>query len=129
MLNNKNMHDNVHQLVLPIETKIMIPKDDPVRLPSQIMEGLDYSNLCKAHSAKGKNFLKNKYKFYVAFPGAKAAGQCYYCKISYTRLENCIEDLFNQLIIKLSYLDEIKYRNIFIDETKIEANANKDSFI
>jgi hypothetical protein len=45
------------------------------------------------------------------------------------RLADIIEDLFNQLIEKLGELGEIEYKNIFIDGTKIEANANKYSFV
>lgn len=45
------------------------------------------------------------------------------------RLESCIDNLFNQLIIKLGELEEIKYKNIFIYGTKIEANANKYTFV
>ena len=45
------------------------------------------------------------------------------------RLSSCIENLFNQLIKKLGEMNEIKYENIFIDGTKIEANANRYSFV
>lgn len=37
------------------------------------------------------------------------------------RLESCIDNLFNQLIVKLGELEEIRYKNIFIDGRKIEA--------
>ena len=33
----------------------MIPKDEPVRLLSRIMEGLDYRRLYNAYSTKGRN--------------------------------------------------------------------------
>lgn len=39
------------------------------------------------------------------------------------------EDLFYQLIKKLLELKEVKLENIFIDGTKIEANANKYTFV
>lgn len=45
------------------------------------------------------------------------------------RLTNCIENLFNQFIIKLGELNEIRFKNIFIDGTKIEAYANRYSFV
>ena len=40
-----------------------------------------------------------------------------------------IEDLFYQLINKLIELNEIDLENVFIDSTKIEANANKYTFV
>jgi transposase len=45
------------------------------------------------------------------------------------RLSGIVEDLFNQLVVKLGELGEIRYENIFIDGTKIEANANKYTFV
>ena len=45
------------------------------------------------------------------------------------RLVPVIEDLFYQLVNKLIEMDEVSYTNVFIDGTKIEANANKYSFV
>ena len=44
-----------YQLILPLNIEFLIPKDDPVRLLSQIMEELDYSELKKGYSSKGRN--------------------------------------------------------------------------
>lgn len=45
------------------------------------------------------------------------------------KLITCIDNLFNQLVAKRADLDEIKFENIFIDSTKIEANANRYTFV
>jgi len=45
------------------------------------------------------------------------------------RIGDVIEDLFSQLVLALIELNEINYTNIFIDGTKIEANANKYTFV
>ena len=45
------------------------------------------------------------------------------------KLSSEIEDLFYQLISKLHELGEIKFENLFVDGTKIEANANKYTFV
>lgn len=45
------------------------------------------------------------------------------------RLSECCEDLFYQLVMKLRERGEIKYEHLFVDGTKIEANANKYSFV
>ena len=44
-------------------------------------------------------------------------------------LENCIEELFNELILKLKDQNALEFKNIFIDGTKIEANANRYTFV
>lgn len=45
------------------------------------------------------------------------------------RLIGAIDDLFNQLIAILVKNNEINFNNIFIDGTKIEANANRYTFV
>ena len=45
------------------------------------------------------------------------------------RLSEVIEELFYQLIEVLFELGEVKFENIFVDGTKIEANANKYTFL
>jgi len=42
------------QLMLPMDTEILIPADDPVRLASAQLEELDYSKLYRAYSPKGR---------------------------------------------------------------------------
>ena len=57
---------NVYQLVFPVETGILIPEDDSVRLLSQIMEELDYTNLIRAYSPKGE-IQKFHRRFYLKY--------------------------------------------------------------
>ncbi len=45
------------------------------------------------------------------------------------RLVGVIEDLFYQLTEKLYKLGELSYKNMFVDGTKIEANANRYTFV
>lgn len=45
------------------------------------------------------------------------------------KLVPVIEDLFYQLIERLVDMNEVSYTNVFVDGTKIEANANKYSFV
>ena len=45
------------------------------------------------------------------------------------RLEPILDDLFNQFIVKLYENNELELKNLFIDGTKIEANANKYTFV
>ena len=45
------------------------------------------------------------------------------------RLVDVIEDLFYQFTDKLMQMGEVSFANVFIDGTKIEANANRYSFV
>ena len=45
------------------------------------------------------------------------------------RLEPMLDDLFNQFIVKLYENNELELKNLFIDGTKIETNANKYTFV
>ena len=40
-----------------------------------------------------------------------------------------MENLFYQLVLKLSELGEAEFKNVFADGTKIEANANRYTFV
>ena len=44
-------------------------------------------------------------------------------------MNGCAEGLFYQLVQKLSEIGEIEFESMFVDGTKIEANANKYSFV
>jgi transposase len=135
----------------------LIPKDDSVRLLSQILEELEYTKLMKAYSPKRRNSAvipKNLFKVMVyaymndlfstrkieeacgrdinfiwLLQGEKAPDHNTIARFRTDRLTSIVEDLFNQFIKKLEELGEIEYKHIFIDGTKIEACANKYSFI
>lgn len=163
MLTNKFTQKNytnnkeVYQLVFPIATEILIPKDDSVRLLSQVMEELDYKILNKAYSNKGRNpvvlpknlfkiliyaYMNNIYSsraiekacrrdinFIWLLQGQKAPDHNTIARFRTGRLGDIIDSLFYQLVKKLKEMGEIEYKNIFIDGTKIEANANKYTFV
>lgn len=155
-MNTKNII-NIHQIGLPIDVEIIIPKDDSVRLLYEITEGLNYSKLNKAYSTNGRNSVilpetlfrilvygymegiyssrklekscKRDINFRWLLQGQKAPSHNTIARFRTKRLENCIEDLFAQLVIKLGELNELQYKALFIDGTKIEANANRYSFV
>lgn len=158
-LTHKNYNNNYenYQLILPIETGILIPEDDSVRLLSQIMEELDYTILMKAYSQKGRNpevlpknlfkillyaYMNNIYSsrkiekacqrdinFMWLLQGHKAPDHNTIARFRTKRLINIIDNLFSQFVTKLQELGEVEYKNIFIDGTKIESMANKYTFV
>jgi len=147
----------VYQLKISSETEVLIPCDDSVRLLNEILEGLDYTSLTRAYSRRGRKPTTTPvtmFKILVyggmdkTYSGRDLSSACRR-DINYmwllgdepapshdalTRfrsgpLTRCAEDLFYQLVKKLRELDEIKYKHLFPDGSKIEANANKYSFV
>jgi len=154
---NYNNINNVYQLVFPIETEILIPQDDSVRLLSQILEGLNYKKLYKAYSSKGRKSAvepkilfkimayaysiniyssrkietacKRDINFMWLLQGNKAPDHSTIARFRKDYLANAIDDIFYQLVHYLHEISEVSYENIFIDGTKIEANANRYTFV
>ena len=44
-------------------------------------------------------------------------------------MNGCAEGLFYQLVQKLSEIGEIEFESMFVDGTKIEANADRKSVV
>lgn len=146
-----------YQLVLPLNVEMLIPANDSVRLLSEIMDQLDYSTLYKAYSRKGRKtavsprnlfkiivygYMNNLYtsrsleqacrrdiNFMWLLEGAKAPDHNTIARFRSKRVATAAEDLFYQLVELLKEQQEIGFENLFVDGTKIEANANKYSFV
>lgn len=147
----------MHQIDFPIKTLFIPKKDDSVRLLFEVTEGLNYKKLYDTYSTLGRNtvidtvilfriivygYMNKLYSsreieracnrdinFIWLLQGQKAPDHNTIARFRVNHLEKCINDLFNQLIIKLGDMNDIEYKNIFIDGTKIEANANKYAFV
>jgi transposase len=156
---NKNYTENsqIYQLKLPLELSGLIPEDDSVRLLSQILEELNYTKLHQAYSAKGRNpvvdpktmfkiliyaYSQNIYSthkieaackrdinFMWLLAGQKAPDHSTIARFRQKYVSDAVEDLFYQIVNLLHELKEIEYENVFIDGTKIEANANRYTFV
>ena len=146
-----------YQLKICSETDILIPSDDSVRLLNEILEELNYTELLRAYRGRGRKpgtspVTMFKILVYGAMDGKYTSRKLESaCRrdINYMwllgdesaphhdalnrfrsgKLSEVSEDLFYQLVRKLRELDEIKYEHLFVDGTKIEANANKYSFV
>lgn len=147
-----------YQLVLPLSLEGLIPEDDSVRLLSHILEGLDYTELYKAYSSTGRNpavepqtmfkimtyaYSQNIYStrkietacrrdinFRWILAGQKAPDHATISRFRRNYLsDGVIDRLFYQMVLVLYDAGEIQFENAFIDGTKIEANANKYTFV
>lgn len=145
------------QLVFPINFEINIPADDSVRLLSNVLEEIDYTELYRAYSRKEKicaaspknlfkvlvyAYMNNIYSsrqietackrdinFMYLLEGAKAPDHNTIARFRSSRLKNVVDGLFNQVVLLLKDYGELSCENLFVDGTKIEANANKYTFV
>ena len=155
---NYNEFNDNYQLILPLNLENLIPEDDSVRLLSHVLEGLDYTKLYKAYSSVGRKpavepkimfkilsyaYSQNIYSsrkiekackrdinFRWLLQGYKSPDHVTISRFRKDYLSNeIIEDLFYQQVNYLATQNEILFENVFIDGTKIEANANRYSFV
>ena len=73
--------------------------------------------------------MHKRYQFHLAVKWRKRTYHSEIARFRSKRLTECSEELFYQLVKKLAFMGEIKYEHLFVDGTKIEANANKYSFV
>lgn len=146
-----------YQLVLPLSLEGLIPEDDSVRLLSHELEDLDYSLLYQAYSAKGRNpavdpktmfkiltyaysqaiyssrkmerACRRDINFMWLLAGSKAPDHSTIARFRTGFLAGACEDLFYQWVRKLAAMGELSKETVFIDGTKLEACANKYTFV
>lgn len=152
-----NENQREYQLVMPLNLEEIIPEDDSVRLLSLILDELDYGELNRAYSALGRKpstpprimfkvmmygshcgvFSSRKIQsachrdinFRWLLEGYAAPSKSRIAEFRQKRLQGAIEGLFNQLVLALHRMGEVSFDHLFVDGTKIEANANKYSFV
>ena len=146
------------QVVLPLDLGLRLPEDKSLSLLIEITEGMDYRELYAAYErreAAGEASAKQLFQLvvfgflngYYSLRSISAA--CRYDvrmmyllqgrkAPSHERLGDFIrnrlagdvmENLFYQLVEKLLEQGHISFANLFVDGTKIEANANRYGFV
>ena len=158
-LNHKNYSkfSTVRQLVLPLDYSQLISETEPVRLLDAVLEELDYTALLRLYSPQGRKstvppeilfkiivfaMLEGIYslraiqhqcrvniQYMWLLQGYKAPSHMTIGRF-YERLTvSVLEDLFAQFIHVLSEIDAVTMDEVYIDGTKLEANANRYSFV
>jgi len=135
----------------------VILADDSVRLLDEIVEGMEHDALRRAYKRGGRKPATNPVtllkillyammegiyssrkialacrrdiNFIWLLDGAKPPNHSEIARFRSKRLAECAEALFYQLVEALYERGEIRYEHLFVDGTKIEANANKYSFV
>lgn len=134
----------------------MIPADDSVRLLNAVLERMDYRKLHAAYSRLGRierspeslfkvlvyGYMNGIYSsrkleqacrrdvnFMYLLGRAPAPDHATIARFRSERLTDVVEDLFSQLVKLLAEAGELSLYSVFIDGTKLEANANRYSFV
>lgn len=145
------------QVSISLDYEFNIPENDPVVLLCEEMERLDYTQLYEAYSRDGRSpavspkvmfmllvfgYMNNIYssreivkacnydiRFMYILNGENIPSHSSICRFRSKRLQGVIDDLFSQFVLHLKDKGEISGKNIFIDGTKIEAYANRYTFV
>lgn len=144
-----------NQVALSLEIEKDLPEKDPVFKLVEICESLDYSKLEKEYLRTWRKYnpatmfillvygyMRRLYssrdieeacntdiRFMWILGREGAPDNSTIARFQNERLVPVIEDLFYQLVNKLIEMGEVSYSNVFVDGTKIEANANKYTFV
>ena len=145
------------QTILPLDYGLMIPEDEPVRLLDLIFEEVDYKEIQGLYSSKGRKSsipprILTKLYIFAMMEGIYSTRaiqrQCQvnlqykwllegYPAPSHMTIQRffarltlpVIENLFIQVLNIIANYDSITFDEVFIDGTKIEANANRYTFV
>lgn len=152
----KNYSENTdgYQLKLPLNIETIIPEDDSVRLLSQFVEAMDltdlYSTYERIKSVTPRTLLKivlysymngdyssrsmelnckRDINFMFLLEGAPVPDHATFARFRSIHFAPCARRILAEMSNTLFDLGEISGETIFIDGTKIEACANKYTFV
>ena len=162
-MKNSNYHEEYkafqenNQLVLILNSEILLPENDPVRVTSAQLEELDYRKLYEAYSSRGRKSVNDprvlfkvmaygyqcgifstrkleeacKYRvdFMWLLENGKAPDHSTLSRFRTGRCAEAVEDLFYQYVKYLEKQGEVDHKTVFIDGTKLESRAGRYSFV
>ena len=153
---NYTLNQKFYQLKLPLNIDYMIPVNDSVRLLSQFVEEMDLTDLYSTYSKIKENqvsprkmlkimtygYMNKIYSsrdiekacrrdinFMFLLEGASAPDHATFARFRSLHFAPCSERILSETAKFLYKIGEISGDAIFIDGTKIEAYANKYTFV
>ncbi len=151
---NYSLNQSGYQLKLPLNLEIMIPENDSVRLLSQFVEAMDLTDLYSAYkrinSVSPRILLKiilyafmngiyssrlmelsckRDIHFMFLLEGAPVPDHAAFARFLSIHFAPCSKRILAEMSNALFDLGEISGETVFIDGTKIEACANKYTFV
>lgn len=133
-----------------------LPDDDPVYTLKKVIEDIDFSGLLAQYSTKGRNgfnpimmyatvvyaamrgirsvdtivdLCKRDLAFIWLTKGQQPKRDAFYGFKNLRLTENLLEDLHYQFVRRLEKEGLVTLKELYIDGTKIEANANRYTFV
>ena len=151
---NYSLNQGGYQLKLPLNIETIIPEDDSVRLLSQFVEAMDltdlYSTYERINSVSPRTLLKivlysymngdyssrsmelnckRDINFMFLLEGAPVPDHATFARFRGIHFAPCARRILAEMSNALFDLGEISGETVFIDGTKIEAAANKYTFV
>ncbi|QAT39107.1 IS1182 family transposase [Clostridium sp. JN-9] len=153
---NYTLYRGNYQLKLPLNIEYMIPNNDSVRLLSQFVEEMDLTDLYSTYSRIRENqatprqmlkivlysYMNHNYSsramelsckrdvnFMYLLEGSPAPDHSTFARFRSIHFAPCSETIMAEMSNFLYEIGEISGDTIFIDGTKIEACANKYTFV
>ena len=153
---NYSLNQSGYQLKLPLNLETIIPEDDSVRLLSQFVEGMDLTDLYSTYERIRENsvsprtllkivlysYMNHDYSsrsmeqncrrdinFMYLLEGASVPDHATFARFRSIHFAPCAKRIMAEMSNILYDLGEISGESIFIDGTKIEAYANKYTFV
>lgn len=145
-----------YQLKLPLNIECIISENDSVRLLSQFVEGMDLTDLYSTYERIRENSVsprtllkivlysymsgdyssrsmelncKRDINFMFLLEGASAPDHATFARFRSIHFAPCSKRILAEMSNHLYDMGEISGETIFIDGTKIEASANKYTFV
>ena len=153
---NYTVFGNIYQLKLPLNIEYIIPNDDSVRLLGQFVEEMNLTEIYQSYSrfrnnqATPKQMLKillyaymnrcyssrkietackRDINFMYLLEGAHAPDHATIARFRSLHFAPVAKNILAQMTRILADNAEVSFENIFIDGTKLEATANKYTFV
>ena len=128
------LNEEGYQLKLPLNLETIIPVDDSVRLLSQFVEAMDltdlYSYMNGDYSSRSMELnCKRDINFMYLLEGKPVPDHATFARFRSIHFAPCAKRILAEISNLLYELGEISGETIFIDGTKIEACANKYTFV
>jgi transposase len=142
-------------MLLPPSLDEMVPANHPVRVVDRVIDQIDIQPLIKTYKGGGSSgyhprmllkvliysYLRNVYSsrqmedslkeniYFMWLSGMNMPDHNTINRFRGKRLEGQLKDIFSSVVILLAGEGHLSIKEVFVDGTKIEANANRYTFV
>ena len=142
-------------MLLPPSLEEMIPSNHPVRVVDRVIDKIDIHPLIRTYKGGGSSgyhprmllkvlvyaYLRNIYSsrqmeeslkeniYFMWISGMNKPDHNTINRFRGKRLEGQLKDIFSSVVLLLAEEGHLSIKDVFVDGTKIEANANRYTFV